>query len=345
MTTTSDARTNEAARTERSGSAFARLAQFGEDGFDQCWYPIALASEVAPGAIVGADFLDGRVVCFRSEDGVASVVSAYCRHLGTDLTSGEVIGDQLRCGYHYWCYGGDGRCTEIPVSDRIPADSSLFSYPTAEAVGLIWAFNGTEPSYDVPRFPIGEPEELAIRVEDIGVLPFPTFMGTANSMDMQHLEVVHGVPNEVDVDTIEVSDTTIEYDMVWHEPTFGRVEQHIKDFGTNVVTVTGDLGGVKVGMFFAGRPVPGDTPGGYNHGYGVVSVPTAEVQGVTPDVVSGQLDMAWTYSRGLIADDERVLKGMRFRVDRLVPADRALSRYFRYVDSFPKAHPGAARIR
>jgi hypothetical protein len=55
--------------------------------------------------------------------------------------------------------------------------------------------------------------------------------------------------------------------------------------------------------------------------------------------------MAFSYSRGLIADDERVLRGVRFRVDRLVPADRALARFFRYVERFPRAHPGAARIR
>ena len=91
------------------------------------------------------------------------------------------------------------------------------------------------------------------------MLPFPTFMGTANSMDMQHLEVVHGVPNEVDVDSIEVTETKIRYDMVWHDPNFGRVEQHLKDFGINVVTVTGELAGVRVGMFFAGRPVAGAT--------------------------------------------------------------------------------------
>jgi nitrite reductase/ring-hydroxylating ferredoxin subunit len=326
-------------------SGLAALSTYGAGGFAQCWYPIALSSEIAPGKVVGRDFLDGRVVCFRGDNGVATVLSAYCRHLGTDLAQGEVIGNELRCGFHYWCYGQQGDCTRIPVSDRIPEDSSLFAYPTAESCGLIWAFNGERPTYDVPRFPIGEPSELALRVDDIGVLPFPTFMGTMNSMDMQHLEVVHGVPNEVDLDTIEIHESGIRYDMVWHDPNFGRVEQHIEDFGTNVVTVTGELAGVRVGMFFAGRPVPGDTPGGHTHGYNIASVPNAELQGVEPDVVEQQLDMAFSYARGLIADDEQVLRGVHFRVDKLVPADRALTRFFRYVEQFPRAHPGADRIR
>ena len=212
-------------------------------------------------------------------------------------------------------------------------------------MGIIWAFNGETPTYDVPAFPIGKASELALKTEDIGVLPFPTFIGTMNSMDMQHLEVVHGVPNEVDLETIDVHETGIRYDMVWHDPNFGRVEQHIEDFGTNVVTVTGELAGVRVGMFFVGRPVPGETPGGHNHGFNVVSVPNAETQGVEPEVVEQQLEMAYTYARGLIADDEQVLRGVHFRVDKLVTADRALSRFFRYVERFPRAHPGAARIR
>jgi nitrite reductase/ring-hydroxylating ferredoxin subunit len=340
--TTTETHSPTLARTERG--AFARLSEFGRDGFAQCWYPIACSSDVGPGEVLGVDFLDGRVVCFRGANGRATVLSAYCRHLGTDLSRGTVVGDELRCDFHFWCYGQDGRCSGIPVAERIPDDSSLFAYPTAESVGLIWAFNGTEPLYEVPRFPLGEPSELALRIGDLGVLPFPTFLGTANSMDMQHLEVVHGVPNEVDVDAIDVGDTSIEYDMVWHDPTFGRVEQHIKDFGINVVTVTGELAGVRVGMFFAGRPVPGPTPGGHTHGYNVVSVPSAQMQGVAPDEVERQLDMGYDYSRGLIADDEAVLRGMHFRVDRLVPADRALARYFRYVDGFPRAHPGAAHI-
>ena len=178
----------------------------------------------------------------------------------------------------------------------------------------------------------------------MGVLELPAFLATANSMDFQHLEVVHGVPNEVDFDAIEISATGIEYDMIWHDPNFGRIEQHIQDFGTNVVSITGTMAGVHIAQFFAGRPVPGAMPGGHTHGYIVVSVPTAEIQGVSEEEVTGQLDLADGYARGLIADDQVVLQGIRFRIDKLVTADRGLSRFFRYCEHYPRAHPGAARI-
>ncbi len=174
----------------------------------------------------------------------------------------------------------------------------------------------------------------------------PSFLATANSMDFQHLEVVHGVPNEVDHDDIEITETKISYDMVWHDPNFGRIEQHIEDFGTNVVSITGTMAGMHIAQFFAGRPVPGETPGGHTHGYIVVSVPEAAVQGIDATTRSSSSSSSpMSYARGLINDDMVVCEGIRFRIDKLVPADRGLSRFFRYCEGYPKAHPGAARIR
>jgi nitrite reductase/ring-hydroxylating ferredoxin subunit len=312
----------------------------GEAGFPQCWYPIAISDELRAGEVIGADFLDGRVICYRGANGEATVLSAYCRHTGLDLCHGEVIGDDIRCPFHYWQFGADGRCTGIPVSERIPADSALFHFPTAESLGLVWAFNGETPLYDVPTFPGVDSDTVAVRVECLGEMGIPHWLATANSMDMQHLEVVHGVPNSVDVDSIEITDTKIEYDMVWEDPNFGRIEQHIKDFGTNVVSILGVMAGVRVGQFFAGRPTPGDG----TYGYVVVSVPTAELQGVDDATVDAQLTMAMDYGRGLIADDQRILPGIRFKADRLLPADRALSRFLRYVEKFPRAHPASRFI-
>jgi phenylpropionate dioxygenase-like ring-hydroxylating dioxygenase large terminal subunit len=308
--------------------------------FPQCWYPVALSSEVDRGQVVGKELLGGKVICYRGANGNATVLSAYCRHLGTDLTHGEVVGDNIRCGFHYWEYGQDGRCAHIPVSDRIPDDSSLFDFPTAESLGLVWAFNGEEPTYDVPTFPNIDVTTLEVRTGEIGPMPFPHWLATANSMDMQHLEVVHGVPNDVDLDTIDVGPNHIEYDMVWHDPNFGRIAQHIKDFGSNVVMIMGTMAGMELSQFFAGRPTTEDE----SFGYITVAVPKAEVQGVDTDAVQQQLDMAEGYARGLIADDQRILQGVRFRVDTLVPADRALSKWLRYLDEIPRANPAAELI-
>ena len=73
----------------------------GEDGlFSQSWFPVCLSTEVPVGTIIGRDFLDGRVIVYRGQDGVARIQSAYCPHLGADLWVGKLVGDRVQCTFH-----------------------------------------------------------------------------------------------------------------------------------------------------------------------------------------------------------------------------------------------------
>jgi phenylpropionate dioxygenase-like ring-hydroxylating dioxygenase large terminal subunit len=78
------------------------------------------------------------------------VLTAFCRHLGATCPRGSVVGDEVRCEFHHWQYGGDGRCTRIPAGGAVPEQARLFSFPVAERWGLIWAFNGEQPLFDPP---------------------------------------------------------------------------------------------------------------------------------------------------------------------------------------------------
>ncbi len=49
----------------------------GDGGtFSQTWWPVCLSSDLAQGQIKGIEFLAGKIVAFRGEDGVAHVTSA-----------------------------------------------------------------------------------------------------------------------------------------------------------------------------------------------------------------------------------------------------------------------------
>src|SRR5215471_15301798 len=65
------------------------------EGFHQSWFPLALASEVVPGQVVGRDFLGTRVIVYRATDGRALVQSAFCPHLGADLSERGGLGPRL----------------------------------------------------------------------------------------------------------------------------------------------------------------------------------------------------------------------------------------------------------
>ena len=110
----------------------------------QAWYPIHVSASLAQGQLIGRDFLGTRVILYRDKDGRAVVQSAYCPHLGADLSQGELIGGEVRCPYHHWQFGADGKCTKIPPQPNIPAAARIYNYPTEEKWGLVWAFNGPE---------------------------------------------------------------------------------------------------------------------------------------------------------------------------------------------------------
>lgn len=63
--------------------------------------------------ILGENF-----VVFRTEDGVACILDAYCPHLGAHLGVGSrVVGDCVECPFHGWKFRGqDGQCTSIPYT-------------------------------------------------------------------------------------------------------------------------------------------------------------------------------------------------------------------------------------
>ena len=235
--------------------ASRKTAKGASAGFHQSWYAVARADEVAAGQVVGRDMLEGRVIVYRGESGQPSVMSAYCRHLGADLGLGKVVGEDVRCAFHHWQYGSDGRCTKIPVSDKIPRAARVFKFPTAEKWGLIWAFNGDEPLFDVPDFAGHEAADLEFRTVEAFDLPVEPWVPFTNSMDFQHLRVLHGLKIDFDPDQFQVGEHRIQYDARFEDPALGVFDQTIRVTGTNTIALAGKLNGMSVFSMATGRPL------------------------------------------------------------------------------------------
>lgn len=60
-------------------------------------------------------------IVVRGQDGTISAFHNVCRHRGTLLCSqGEgSVGGRIRCGYHGWTYGLDGRLVSAPYMDKV----------------------------------------------------------------------------------------------------------------------------------------------------------------------------------------------------------------------------------
>jgi nitrite reductase/ring-hydroxylating ferredoxin subunit len=303
-------------------------------GFHQSWYAIARSDEVGAGEVIGRDFLDGRAIAYRGENGQAVVMNAYCRHLGADLSMGKVIGDDIQCAFHHWQYGPDGGCTKIPASEKIPKAARMFKFPTAEKWGLIWAFNGIEPLFDVPEFVDYAESDLDVRTAEAFDLPVEPWVPFTNSMDFQHLRVLHGLKIECDPDAIDITDYRIQYDVRFEDPNLGVFDQRIRVTGTNTIALAGRLNGMAILSMATGTP----TPDGRTHGWSVTATPKAEGSDAEREQ---RLQIGEAFFRRLIEEDEPIMKTIRFHDGLLIDADRALARFLQYVRRFPTARPAA----
>lgn len=314
--------------------ATLRFPDPAEEGYHQCWYAVAMSDEVSIGQVVGKEFLDGRIVVWRGDDGVARVHSAYCRHMGADLALGEVEGCVLRCEFHHWEYGPDGRCAKIPVQDHIPERARLFTFPTQERFGLIWAFNGEEPLYDLPAFPTVVTEDIVSRVFQIDPLPVPPYVILSNTHDFQHVAVMHGATMEHEPTQFDVQPYTIEFENQVHDPTLGDTHQHFKIFGTNTLTLANQTGPMTLLSLFSATPINHGLTTGY-------TVTGTHRSAPDPEKI---IDHGEHFARTIMEDDNPVLRTMRFKPDTPIAVDLPLMRWFRRATEFPAAHPSRELI-
>jgi len=292
-----------------------------ESGFHRSWYPLCLARELEPGNVIGRDFLGTRVVAWRDGAGKPVVQSAWCPHLGADLSVGQVVDGRLRCAYHHWSFDGGGRCAHIPTGDKIPAAARIFTYPAEEAWGIVWAFNGESADFPVPRIPGAETATIDHEAHARGERPWDTWIAVSNGVDFQHLRTLHGLPVDSMPEKIAVDPAGIEFR---DESPFHL--QHGRITGTNTFAQHLRFSGQEMFQLFTGAPI---APGRSN-GFFVVGVPKGQAERL-PEVTA-MVDR-------LNAEDAPVLSTLRFRRGLLTASDRHLARYFKYVEEFPTFLP------
>ncbi|OAJ56545.1 hypothetical protein A6V36_33825 [Paraburkholderia ginsengiterrae] len=333
---------NEAAKPSRLVDARGRGTKIefrGEEEFHACWYPVALSSEVERGSLIGAPFLDGRVIVYRTSDGIAHVRSAYCRHLGADLSVGRLVNDTVQCPFHFWRYDVAGSCVDVPAGDPPPPYAKLFSYPTAESLGLIWAFNGETPLHPAPHF---EQSEAALVIEAYRN-PLPMKVESSivflNSFDLQHFRVVHGMPIEVDLDRVTEHEHTLGYEARVSTPEFGEVVQDRRLWGVNTVTIASETGGRKFYQLHSLCPVENHA----TQGFLVSATPAADF--AEDDSARALLAQSREYALRLVNEDAPIFDTLSFRRDNLTASDRFLAFGIQYIRRYPRAHPGRELIR
>lgn len=178
----------------------------GEFTYPRGWFMVAAADEVSKKPLA-VRFFGQDMVLYRGESGRVILMDAYCPHMGTHLANNttsyvvrdeaHVEGDSIRCPYHGWRFGPDGKCDEIPYSPApIPKSACVQTWPIVERAGCIFAWydpeNGT-PDYDVPAFEdYDDPAWVQWKIDHLGELACHPQEILDNMADKAHLEPVHG---------------------------------------------------------------------------------------------------------------------------------------------------------
>ena len=93
-------------------------------GIPSGWYVVATSQEVTPGQVVRRRYFDRELAVYRTQSGELSVIDAHCPHMGAHLGKlGTVEGEVLRCGFHGFRYGLDGRCLATEYGSPPPEEA------------------------------------------------------------------------------------------------------------------------------------------------------------------------------------------------------------------------------
>jgi len=165
------------------------------------WYAIVDSADLARSEVKPVKVFGREVVVFRTEDGEAHVVNAFCPHLGAHLGyGGRVVGDRLRCPFHGWEFEGrSGVCKKAAHGDPAPAKAGVKRWHVSEHSGIVFVWyhdEGAPPDHELPPQPDFDLEwgpwqtsswECKARIQDVG----------ENDTDVSHSPIMHGLTDEM----------------------------------------------------------------------------------------------------------------------------------------------------
>lgn len=178
----------------------------GEFEFARGWFMIGPATDATrtPSAI---RYFGKDLVLYRGESGTPYVVDAYCPHMGAHLAKNstsyivldgeQVEGESIRCPFHGWRFGTDGKCNHVPYSDFVPKAATLRTYPVIERAGILWMWHcpeGLEPDVELANFGghYGEPGWVEWKIDYMGDLNVHGIEIVDNMADYAHFVPIHG---------------------------------------------------------------------------------------------------------------------------------------------------------
>ena len=117
------------------------------------WYTAAISAELGDKPLART-ICNEPLVIFRSGNGNVAVLTDRCPHRKAPLSSGEVVGNDIQCGYHGIRIAPDGACTRVPGNAQTAAISGQevslhtksMGSSSSGSVRLRWPIPRTSPT-------------------------------------------------------------------------------------------------------------------------------------------------------------------------------------------------------
>jgi len=178
------------------------------------WHPVAVARELAAGELRALSLIGEDIVLWRGGEGIHAWQD-LCVHRGVKLSLGKIVdgcqgdGFAVRCAYHGWTYGEDGKCVRMPAHPSMapPPRAKVKMFHCRERAGLVWVALNELPDA-MPD--LAECGDANFRAIPCGPYAAPAGVPRLieNFLDVAHLPIVHegslGVSTQAEIAPYEV---------------------------------------------------------------------------------------------------------------------------------------------
>jgi 5,5'-dehydrodivanillate O-demethylase oxygenase subunit len=154
------------------------------------WLPVALLDDLALGRAKPLRIMNELFTYYRGESGEPHLVGFYCAHRSTQMSTGFIEGDEIRCFYHGWKYDGMGQCIEQPAeNDAFAAKVRIEGYPVRTYLGVVYAYLAPGEPPEFPRFTTLERAGQVVSRSFVRKSNY--WNGLENACDQVHINFAH----------------------------------------------------------------------------------------------------------------------------------------------------------
>ncbi len=174
--------------------------------FPTGWFQVAWSDELPENKATPLKAFGQDLVMFRDTSGQVKVLDAFCPHMGAHLGHGGEVNDgEVVCPFHAWRFDGEGQCTSIPYSDKVPKKAKLACWPVSEVNGAIMVWHDIDkqaPTWEVPVIPEFTSDLWSEHRHRKWTIRTHNQEMAENMVDTAHFKYLHGTANFPDA-TVE----------------------------------------------------------------------------------------------------------------------------------------------